>query len=55
MINKVFEQIDKQDIEDLLTNAQPESRTLDYKEKLSSEQDEEKREFLADISSFANA
>ena len=32
-----------------------ESRTLDYKEKLPGQSDGDKKEFLADITSFANA
>jgi hypothetical protein len=55
MINKPFEQITKQDLEDLVSNAVSESRTLEYKEGLPSGLDAEKKEFLADISSFANA
>jgi hypothetical protein len=33
----------------------PESKTLDYKEQLPDNSDEHKKEFLADVSSFANA
>jgi predicted HTH transcriptional regulator len=54
MIQIPFDQITKQHIEELIANAVPESRTLDYKEKLHSKTNEDKKEFLADISSFAN-
>ncbi|MEW6737417.1 MAG: ATP-binding protein [Acidobacteriota bacterium] len=55
MINKPFDQIDKETIDGLITNAVSESKTLDYKEELPSNKDEHKRDFLADISAFANA
>ena len=55
MINKRFDQIDKADIEDLVNNEVSESRTLEYKQELPSNSDSDKKEFLADISSFANA
>lgn len=54
MINKQFDLIDKNDIDALIYNGVAESRTLEYKEKLSGNSDEDKKEFLADISSFAN-
>lgn len=55
MISKRFEDISKADIDALVTNGVPESRTLDYKRILPGGTDDEKREFLADVSSFANA
>ncbi|MEW6737390.1 MAG: ATP-binding protein, partial [Acidobacteriota bacterium] len=55
MINKPFDQIDKEAIEELIANGVAESKTLDYKEKLPSGNNEGRREFLADISAFANA
>jgi Divergent AAA domain. len=55
MINKRFDQIDKKDIEDLILNEVPEGRNLDYKQDLLLGKDEDKKEFLADVSSFANA
>jgi hypothetical protein len=55
MIEKELEAITKQDIDDLITNAEPEGRTLDYKEQLPGSNDEEKKKFLADVSAFANA
>ncbi|MGB3208426.1 MAG: ATP-binding protein [Crinalium sp.] len=55
MINKTFDLIVKNDIESLIINQVPESRTIEYKEKLPGNSDEDKKEFLADISSFANS
>ena len=55
MINKAFDDIAKSDIEALVANATPERRTIEYKSQLPSDQDEQKREFLSDVSSFANA
>lgn len=55
MIPKRFADITKADIDLLLANSVPEGRTLDYKRTLPGGTDDEKREFLADVSSFANA
>ncbi|HTR41216.1 MAG TPA: ATP-binding protein [Pseudomonadales bacterium] len=55
MIPREFDAITKTDIEALVTNAVAERRTLEYKQQLPGDSDEEKRDFLADISSFANA
>lgn len=55
MINKRFEAINKTDIEALILNEVAESRTLEYKEKLPGNSDDEKKEFLSDVSAFANA
>ncbi|MEH2303471.1 MAG: RNA-binding domain-containing protein, partial [Nostoc sp.] len=55
MINKQFDLIDKIDIDALIYNGVAEKRTLEYKEKLPGNSDDDKKEFLADISSFANA
>ena len=55
MIPKRFDEITKADIDALLANCVPEGRTLDYKRTLPGGKDDEKREFLADVSSFANA
>lgn len=54
MINKSIESITKSDIESLILNQVAESRTLEYKEKLPGNSDEDKREFLKDVSAFAN-
>src|SRR6266540_4021353 len=55
MILKPITSITKQDIDDLVSNAVSESRTLEYKEIVPGKTDGEKYEFLADISSFANS
>ena len=55
MIPKSLDAIDKATIDALVAARVPERRTLDYKEKLPGTGDDEKREFLYDISSFANA
>lgn len=55
MINKDLGLVTKEDIDNLVLNEVSESRTLEYKEKLPGNNDEEKKEFLADISSFANS
>ncbi|MGO9470593.1 MAG: helix-turn-helix domain-containing protein [Isosphaeraceae bacterium] len=55
MIQKPFDRIEMEDVEALVANGVQESRTLEYKQALPANSDEEKREFLADVSSFANA
>jgi hypothetical protein len=55
MIQKPIESITKADIESLVSNQVRESRTLDYKQELSAQTDGQRKEFLADVSSFANA
>ena len=54
MIPKRFEDITKADIDALVANAVAEGRTIEYKRELPGNSDEDKREFLADVSSFAN-
>ena len=55
MIPKRFDEITKADIDALVANGVAEGRTIDYKRTLPGGTDDEKREFLADVSSFANA
>jgi hypothetical protein len=55
MINKSFPDITKDVIDGLVAAKVGERRTLDYKETLNVGSDDEKREFLYDVSSFANA
>jgi hypothetical protein len=55
MIQKNFDEITKEDIDWLIENKIAESKTLEYKLKLPGHRDSDKKEFLADISSFANA
>lgn len=55
MILKPLQQITADDIQALLSNKVPEGRSLDYKLTLPGNRDTDKKEFLADVSSFANA
>jgi predicted HTH transcriptional regulator len=55
MIPKPLQQVAKADIDALVDAKTSERRTLDYKEELPGNTDEQKKEFLYDISSFANA
>jgi hypothetical protein len=55
MIPKSFEAISKADIDALVANAVPEVKTIEYKEGLPGNTDTDKKEFLKDASSFANA
>jgi hypothetical protein len=55
VIHKPFEQIRREDIDALVANEVKESRTLEYKEKLPGNAEKDKKEFLADVSAFANA
>jgi len=55
MIQKDFNDITKADVDFLVENGIGEMKTLEYKAKLPGSQDSDKKEFLADVSSFANA
>lgn len=55
MIDKEFDAISKDDIDELVANPTPEGRDLDYKEQLPGKSPKDVHEFLADVSSFANA
>lgn len=55
MIEKRFEEINKGHIDALVQSKKTERRTLEYKAELPLGSDEAKREFLGDISSFANS
>ncbi len=55
MIQKNFDDVTKTDIDFLVANKISEVKTLEYKEELPGSQDSDKKEFLADISSFANS
>ena len=55
MVPKQFDDITKADIDALLTTGVAEGRTIEYKLTLPGTTDKDKKEFLADISSFANA
>jgi hypothetical protein len=55
MIECSLDAISPKDVEFLVKNEVPEGRTLDYKEQLDIGTGDEKKEFLRDITSFANA
>ncbi len=55
MINVPFDQISKEDIKGLVQNEVAEGLTLDYKEELPGNGRDDKKEFLLDVTSFANA
>ncbi len=55
MIQKNSDAITKADIDALITSGVVESKTLEYKQELPGNSDADKKEFLADVSSFGNA
>lgn len=55
MITKPLDQITKEDIEALVENAVAEARQIEYKRGLPGAGSEDRKEFLADVTSFANA
>ncbi|MEK7994461.1 MAG: ATP-binding protein [Planctomycetota bacterium] len=54
MIPKPLEQIDESVLRSLIADAVAEGKTIDYKRELPGSSDADKKEFLADVSSFAN-
>lgn len=55
MIQKQIDAITKADIDALITDRVVEIKTLEYKMELPGRTEKDKKEFLADVSSFANA
>jgi len=55
LINKPIDSITKPDVDALIADQVAERRTLEFKRLLPGGTDDDKREFLADISSFANS
>jgi hypothetical protein len=55
VIPKDLEQIKEEDLQALIDNKVSERKTIEYKQALPGNLDKDKKEFLADISSFANA
>ncbi len=53
--NLPLSQIDARMLESLMTDSVPEGRQLEYKEALPGNSDDDKREFLSDVTSFANS
>jgi hypothetical protein len=54
LFDKPLLQVTAGDLQDLLDNQEPEGRQLDYKRDAIGQTDSDKREFLFDVSSFAN-
>ena len=55
MISKNLDEIGELDLQGLVTNSVAEGKTIDYKNVLPGNSDSDKKEFLADVSSFANS
>lgn len=55
MIPKAFDQITEQELQGLVNNGVLEGKTIEYKQEMTINKDSDKKEFLADVSSFANA
>ena len=55
MIGKSTDKIAEEDLQALIDNSVLEGKTIEYKQSLPSNSDSDKKEFLADVSSFANA
>lgn len=55
MINKDVNEITENDLQLLIDNEVIEGKTIEYKKEINCSNDKEKKEFLADVSSFANA
>jgi len=54
MIHKKLEEIGESDLDHLVANSVTEGKTIEYKKLLPGNSDGDKKEFLADVSSFAN-
>src|SRR5260370_35585410 len=54
-LNKSLDSIEESDLQALIDNQVPEGKTIEYKKALPGNSDGDKKEFLADVSSFANA
>src|SRR2546421_770826 len=54
LFNKPLAEIKESDLQTLIDNQVPEGKTIEYKSILPSNADGDKKEFLADVSSFAN-
>jgi hypothetical protein len=55
VFEKNLEEIDKEDLQNLIENRVLENKKLEYKQEIHLDTRDQKKEFLADISSFANA
>ena len=54
MVQRSLHEIRESDLQALIDNGVPEKKTIEYKSALPGRADQDKKEFLADISSFAN-
>src|SRR5713226_6530384 len=54
-LNKQLEALEESDLQALVDNQVSERKTIEYKAALPGNSDGDKKEFLADVSSFANA
>jgi hypothetical protein len=54
LTNKALESVTADDLQELIDNAVAEGKAIDYKETLPGNTDDNKKEFLADVTSFAN-
>lgn len=54
MLNKPADQITESDLQRLISDGVSERRNIDYERELPGSTDKDKKEFLADVSSFAN-
>ena len=54
MINRSFELIGLEDFQSLIDAARPEGRQIEYKSTPPGNADGDKKEFLADVTSFSN-
>ena len=52
---KQFSDIGESDLQSLIEDQVPEGKNIEYKSKLPNKSDRDKKEFLADISSFSNS
>jgi len=55
IITKLFDQIEELDLRVLVDNQVRESKRIEYKNELPGRRNQDRREFLADVTSFANA
>ena len=54
-LDKPLDGLTEADLAELITAGMPELKTLEYKQTLSGTSDADRKEFLADVSSFANS
>jgi predicted HTH transcriptional regulator len=54
VVQRSLHQIHETDLQALIDNGVPEKKTIEYKSALPGRTDQDKKEFLADVSSFAN-